>query len=398
VKKWLLISVFLTLLGIAVLRAPEPQRTSSAAAPFAGRSSRLAELLGRDVRDGYTSARQPRTFKFPADHGPHPDFRNEWWYVTGNLDGEGGERFGFELTIFRFALTPAAAASNPSGWRANQVYIGHMAITDVANEQFHVAERYSRGSLGLAGAQAEPFRVWIEDWSISADDESAATWRVQAADKSLSLDLALAAVKPPVLNGHNGLSQKSAEPGNASYYYSISRLSAEGALQAGSRQHRVAGHAWLDREWGSNGLSGDQAGWDWFALQLDDDSELMFYRLRRNDGSRDPHSAGTWISPAGDSGYLASDEVEIEVTGHWDNELGDRYPMGWQIRVPDHGLQLEVTPVSVTQELNTEVRYWEGAVDVTGTRAGAALAGRGYVELTGYAATGQSPATREGWR
>ena len=146
-KKWLLIAVFLALIGIAVLRVPEPQRTSSAAAPFAGRSSRLAELLGSDVRDGYTSARQPRTFKFPADHGPHPDFRNEWWYLTGNLDGEGGERFGFELTIFRFALTPAAAASNPSGWHANQVYIGHMAITDVANEQFHVAERYSRGSL-----------------------------------------------------------------------------------------------------------------------------------------------------------------------------------------------------------------------------------------------------------
>ena len=381
-KKVFLFLVFIVVIGASLTLRKAPQATSSERAPFAGRSSRLAELLSSDDREGYASASEPRSFSFPADHGPHPDFRNEWWYLTGNLDGQGGERFGFELTIFRFAVAPAIEYS--SNWRSKQIYIGHFAITDVANAQFHVAERFSRGSMGLAGAQAEPFRVWIEDWSVAADAESAATWRMRATDKAVSVDLALTAMKPPVLNGQNGLSQKSAERGNASYYYSISRLQTEGTLQIGARQFRVAGQAWLDREWGSNGLSKEQAGWDWFALQLDDGSELMYYRLRRLDGAPDPYSAGTWIDSAGEGFYLGSDQVDIVIADYWDNALGDRYPMAWRISVPWLDLQLEVTPVMLAQELSTTVRYWEGAVDVAATKDGVELDGRGYVELTGY--------------
>lgn len=381
-KKVLLFIVFIVVIGVSLTLRKTPQATSSELAPFAGRSSRLAELLSSDDREGYASASEPRSFRFPADHGPHPDFRNEWWYLTGNLDGHGGERFGFELTIFRFAVAPVIEYS--SNWRSNQIYIGHFAITDVANAQFHVAERFSRGSMGLAGAQAEPFRVWIEDWSVVADAESAATWRMRATDKAVSVDLALTAMKPPVLNGQNGLSQKSAERSNASYYYSISRLQTEGTLQIGARQFRVAGQAWLDREWGSNGLSSEQAGWDWFALQLDDGSELMYYRLRRLDGAPDPYSAGTWIDSAGEGFYLGSDQVDIVIADYWDNALGDRYPMAWRISVPWLDLQLEVTPVMLAQELSTTVRYWEGAVDVRATKDGVELDGRGYVELTGY--------------
>ena len=358
-------------------------------------SSRLAELLGESDVQGYANALEPRAFIFPEDHGPHTRFRNEWWYVTGNLDGPAGERFGFELTIFRFSLTPQReiANENVSAWKTDQVYIGHFAVSDVAAEQFHVAQRYSRGSAGLAGATATPFRVWLEDWSIQnvvqeqgQQTESYSPWELHAKDKDISLDLRLTPLKKPVLNGQEGLSQKSDKPGNASYYYSISRLETDGTLQIGSTTYAVNGLSWLDREWGSSALSKDQQGWDWFALQFSDGSDLMFYDLRRRDGTRDVHSAGTWIDAAGKATHLANKDVVIEVREHWESEQGGRYPMEWSISVPKLDLQIEVVPVLRNQELITTVRYWEGAVDVQGTSGRESISGRGYVELTGYAA------------
>ncbi len=239
--------------------------------------------------------------------------------------------------------------------------------------------------MGLAGAQADPFRVWVEDWSIAAVSGAPMTWRVQAADQDMSLDLNLTQLKPPVLNGDNGVSRKAAGPGNASYYYSISRLQAEGFLQIGRQRFAVVGLSWLDREWSSSPLSADQAGWDWFALQLDDGTELMLYQLRRLDGSRDPWSAGTWIDAHGDSNHLDADDFGIEVLQFWDSPLGARYPSGWQVSVPGLDLQLDVNPVIEDQELGATVLYWEGAVDISGKRNGRKLGGRGYVELTGYA-------------
>jgi predicted secreted hydrolase len=369
-----LVSVIALLLQVTVL-ADEAQ------AP----QSQLSELLSSDGDAGFEKAIEPRTFMFPEDHGPHPGFRNEWWYITGNLDGEDGRRFGFELTIFRFALTPSLPVAE-SNWRSNQVYIAHFAVTDAGRERFYAAERYSRGALGLAGASADPFRVWIDDWEIAAIEEGRPEqWRLRAADPGFALDIALTATKAPALNGVDGLSQKSAEPGNASYYYSITRWETEGSLRVGENEIRVSGLSWLDREWSSSALAADQLGWDWFALQLSDGSELMFYNLRKLDGSQDEHSAGTLIGADGTSTHIDREDVEIEVTDTWDSPEGGRYPSAWTLEFPDRGLLLEIRPVMEDQELFTTVRYWEGAVDVQGKRHGSPIEGRGYVELTGYA-------------
>lgn len=354
--------------------------------------SELADLLGADADAGFDKAFEPRQFSFPADHGPHESFRNEWWYVTGNLDADDGRRFGFELTVFRFALTPTTAES-ASAWRTNQVYIAHFAITDVAGERFFVAEKYSRGALGLAGATSDPFRVWIDNWEISATATN--RWALRAHDTDFALDLDLVAMKPPVLNGIDGLSQKSSQPGNASYYYAITRWNADGQLRVAGDEYAVSGLAWLDREWSSSALGDDQQGWDWFALQLDDDTELMVYNLRKTDGSQDPHSAGTYVAADGRATHLRRDDVGIIVTDTWPSPQGGRYPAGWEITLPAEELSLTVVPVLADQELFTTVRYWEGAVDVRGTRKGAPIEGRGYVELTGYAPVAEDSEARQ---
>ncbi len=343
--------------------------------------SQLADLLSADA-EGYASAIEPRAFTFPADHGPHPEFRNEWWYVTGNLDSADGRRFGYELTIFRFALAPERPES-VSEWRTNQVYIAHLAITDVSAERFLVAQRYGRGALGLAGARAQPFGVWIDDWSITEEEDGA--WRLVADDGEFAIDVSLVPRKPPVLNGDAGLSQKSSDPGNASYYYSITRLATEGRIRIDGEEHSVNGLSWLDREWSTSALADNQVGWDWFALQFSDGSDLMFYGLRLNDGSQDPHSGGTFVTADGIATHLDADDVEITVLATWDSPEGGTYPAQWQVRSNRLGLDVTVTPVLDDQELFTTVRYWEGAVDVSGSRFGEPLSGRGYVELTGYA-------------
>lgn len=343
--------------------------------------SQLSGLLGQDADEGFEKALAPRPFSFPADHGPHPSFRNEWWYVTGNLDDEDGRRFGFELTIFRFALTPSEPES-ASSWRSHQIYIAHLAVTDAEREGFHVAQRYSRGALGLAGARAEPFRVWLEDWEIAAS--ASGGWRLIARDAHFAVDLELEPLRPPIMNGEDGLSQKSAEPGNASFYYSITRLATDGVVTIDDREYEVSGLSWLDREWSSSALSSDQVGWDWFALQLSDGTDLMFYQLRGRDGMPDGHSAGTLVDIDLQVSHLASTEVEVRVTDQWESNDGGHYPSGWTLTVPRSGLELDIRPVVADQELFTTVRYWEGAVDVRGTRNGQPLTGRGYVELTGY--------------
>jgi len=346
--------------------------------------SQLSRLLGSGSDTGFPKAIAPREFAFPEDHGPHPEYRNEWWYVTGNLDSDGGRRFGFELTFFCFALT-AADAPEDSGWRSRQVYIAHFAVTDAGDERFYVAEKFSRGALGLAGADASPFHVWIDDWEIlDVGDNASGDWRLRASDPGFALDVSVTATKPPVLNGIDGLSQKSSEPGNASYYYSITRLHTRGTLRIGEESFAVSGLSWLDREWGSSALSDHQQGWDWFALQLSDGSELMIYNIRQSDGRQDVHSAGTIVDRDGKFRYLDQEAFDIEFTDYWQSPHGGTYPSAWRLRVPGEGLDILVKPAIADQELSTTVRYWEGAVDVAGERSGAPLGGRGYVELTGY--------------
>ena len=391
-KKWLLVCLAALLAGLLFLPSDRPGSAPASAGKSAIEVSRLSELLGDQADSGYAMAIHQRDFSFPRDHGPHPEFRNEWWYLTGNLDGQDGERFGYELTLFRFTLAPEpefAAQQIDSDWRTNQAYIAHFAVTDAEQDRFHVAQRSSRGALGLAGAKGSPFRVWVEDWAVEQDpaDRSpgqAENWRLRASADGLSLELQLQALKRPVLNGVDGLSQKSAEAGNASYYYSITRLQSAGVLQVGGERFEVTGLSWLDREWGSRALSTDQQGWDWFALQLSDGNDLMFYSLRNRDGSQDQHSAGTWTDTRGTSRHLSPDELDISVTGYWQNPAGDSYPARWQIQIESLGLDLAVTPVVADQELVTTVRYWEGAVDVKGQHGDRAIEGRGYVELTCY--------------
>ncbi len=345
--------------------------------------SELARLLGGGD-EGFAKAVSPRPFEFPADHGPHPQFRNEWWYVTGNLDAEDGRRFGYELTIFRFSLAPTLPES-PSAWRSNQVYIAHLALTDAKGDRFFVAQRYSRGALGLAGAAADPFRVWIDDWSIRDDAAAPGTWRLSASAGDFGVDVNLRPLRAPVLNGEAGLSQKSADPGNASYYYSVTRLQTEGSITIDGSDVGIGGMSWLDREWSTSALAPDQVGWDWFALQLSDGSDLMFYQLRTRDGRQDPLSSGTFVEPGGAAFHLRAEEVALRVEDEWRSPAGGTYPSGWTLALPDRGLTLRISPVIANQELFTTVRYWEGAVDVSGERDGRPISGRGYVELTGYA-------------
>lgn len=345
----------------------------------------VAAALGGGDGEGFARAEGPRAFAFPADHGPHPAFRNEWWYLTGNLEDARGRRFGFQVTFFRVALRPDTPERR-SAWAVRDVYMGHLALTDGAGGRFFAIERFARGAAGLAGARPDPFRVWLEDWRLGA----AATgegrpWRLVAAEGAVGLDLSLQPEKGPVLQGDDGLSRKGGEAGNASYYYSMPRLAATGELRVQGERFAVAGRAWLDREWSTSALEPGQRGWDWFALQLDDGRDLMFYRLRRDDGSTDPRSAGSLIGADGSVRRLGHEEVELAPTATWESPRGGRYPVAWRLRVPTAGLDLAVRPVLRDQELDLAVRYWEGAVDVIGRGSAGGVAGRGYVELTGYA-------------
>lgn len=336
---------------------------------------------------GYAQALAPKRLVFPGDLGPHPDFRQEWWYLTGNLDSASGERFGFELTFFRFAIAPpgSRAVAQSSPWRTRQIYLGHFAVTDVARHRFRYAVKASRGALGLAGAQAKPFRVWVDDWRIAADPDLEAEWHVRAAGSGYALSLTARPLLPPIANGERGLSRKSGEPGDATYYYSIPRVAVQGTLVRDGQALPVGGLAWLDREWGSGSLGPQETGWEWFGLQFADGSCLMFYSLRDRDGAQDPFSAGTWVDPSGRPRALGHDAVRVEVLKHWTDAGGVRYPSRWRLLVPPLALALEVQPVLANQELVTAPRYWEGAVNVAGTRAGKPIGGRGYVELAGYA-------------
>jgi predicted secreted hydrolase len=376
---------------------------SRALAAIAVATATLPAHASRAQQPSFAQALAPEPLEFPRDQGPHRNFRQEWWYLTGSLSSAGGERFGFELTIFRFALAPPALPSVSGGsgpntersaWRTRQIYIGHFAVTDVARHSFRFAVKLSRGALGLAGAQAQPFRVWVGNWQIGERTALGTTaaksraedgvWRLQADEPGYVLSLAARPLVRPVLNGEHGLSRKSAEPGNATYYYSIPRVAVQGTLVRDGRPLQVRGLAWLDREWGSGSLGPEETGWDWFGLQLDDGSCLMFYALRDRGGAKDPYSAGTWVDAHGQARPLGRSDVRIEVLGHWIDRSGVRYPSRWRLRVPALGLDLTVHPVLADQELVTSPRYWEGAVDVAGTRAARSITGGGYVELVGY--------------
>jgi predicted secreted hydrolase len=349
----------------------------------AGRSGiSVVEALGGGAIEGHARAIEVREFAFPADHGPHPEFRSEWWYFTGNLDGADGRRFGFHLTFFRNAVRPEEGVGEGSPWRTRQLWMAHFALTDAEAGSMHAAERFARGAMGLAGASAQPFAVQVDDWSVRSAGGDFAPLRLRAQDRGVAITLDLEPQKPPVLQGDRGLSRKSGTPGNASYYYSLTRLAARGTVRvAGGAEFAVRGSAWCDREWSTSALDEGQVGWDWFALQLDDGRDLMFYRIRRADGSSDPSSNGVLVGRDGAVTRLALGAVGLEESGGWTSpRSGAEYPAGFRLVVAGQGLDLEIVPLLADQELDLTFRYWEGAVEVRGSHPG-----RGYLEMTGYA-------------
>ncbi len=343
----------------------------------------LTEILAGGSTEGYARALEPRPFAFPRDHGAHEDFRSEWWYFTGVLTTAGGRRFGYQYTLFRSALAPDMAPRR-SDWATRQVYMAHFALTDVVGGAFHAYERFSRGAAGLAGVEMAPFRAWIDDWQIGGGDDPP-PFQLRAGQGGTAIELELEAAKPVVLQGDRGLSQKGSEPGNASYYYSYTRMPTRGTVTVGFKSFEVQGSSWLDREWSTSALEEGQVGWDWFALQLSDGRDLMVYRLRRADGTTDRSSSGTLVAADGSGRRLGATDFGIEAVDTWTSPAsGARYPSGWRLTLPELAIDLRVTPLLRGQELDLSFRYWEGAVEVRGTSASEPVTGQGYVELTGY--------------
>ena len=384
-KRFVVIGSALVVAAVAVLVLSMWRNHRAAPANATDERVAVSAILGSAETTGYARALGPHDFVFPADHGPHPGFRNEWWYFTGNLATAAGRRFGYQLTFFRIALAPAEMAS-PSAWRTRQIYLANFALTDAKANRFHAFEQSSRAALGLAGARAEPPKVWLQDWSAVALDAEGKRWHLHARRDGIAIDLDVQSHRPPVLQGDNGLSQKSAAPGNASYYYSLPRMQTTGTVRIGAELYAVKGLSWLDREWSTSALGPDQVGWDWFALQFDDGRALMFYQLRRRDGNTDRFSAGTLVDANGRVHRLTRDDVRIEVLDDWNSPAsGVRYPSRWRLRVPSQAIDVEVSPLIAAQELRLSVDYWEGAVQFRGGAKGNEAAGRGYVELVGYA-------------
>ncbi len=337
---------------------------------------------------GFARVEAPLAFNPETHLGPHPDYQTEWWYYTGNLQTPEGDHFGFQLTFFRRALLPPAQRSpdRESDWAFDQVYLAHFALSDVRRGDFYAFERFGRGAAGVAGAQANPYQVWLESWNVTQTGEN--TYLLEAQQGDVQLELSLVDTKGPVLQGSQGYSQKGPDPGNASFYVSQTRLAASGTVTLGGDRYPVSGFSWMDHEYSTSALSEGQVGWDWFSIQLDNNTELMLFYLNREDGSVDPFSSGTLIFPDGRTQALTRADFTITPTGTWRSPHSDAvYPSGWRVNVPGHDISLEIQPHQKDQELNLTYTYWEGAVRVSGQFGTTPVAGHGYVELTGYSGT-----------
>lgn len=354
----------------------------------------LSRLLAAEDATAFAPVTRPAQLEFPRDHGPHPAHRIEWWYYTANLRGPGEEAFGIQVALFRFALRPDSPAL---GWEAGQLYMAHVAIGELDRGRFHVDERLARPAAGLAGAQAEPFAAWVETCSARGLSPGGMfPLHLSCAGRNgdgaaFGLELELAQGKPRVLHGEEGYSAKSDVPGGASYYYAHTRLPAEGELLLPGRPAPVpvSGDAWYDHEWGSIGLGDDQAGWDWFSLQLDDGHELMFFHIRDRDG-RAVSQRGSLVAPDGRVQAFGEDVIEAQPLRIWRSpHTGVEYPVAWRIQSPELDLSLEVHARMDDQEMRTAVRYWEGSIRAEGRHRGRPVSGQGFLELTGYDAVEQ---------
>jgi len=333
----------------------------------------------------YQLALPGRKLVFPTDHYSHPDFKTEWWYYTGHLTSASGKPYGYQVTFFRFGLRDKQDVKSQPLF--TDLYMAHFALSDIAAKKFTFRERIQRGIGDKAGAATDRYLVWNENWRVSGAGND---HRIVVSDRGTALDLNLKSRKAPALHGDNGHSQKGEGEGRASYYYSLTRLQTDGELTVAGKTEKVSGLSWMDHEFGSNQLRDDQVGWDWFSLQLDNNSEVMLYMMRRKDGSIDLHSSGTLIDKNGATKHLTKQDYRIEVRERWKSpKSGAHYPIKWRVAIPSESVELEITPAFAEQELitnrSTRVTYWEGAVQVAGTARGAPIKGKGYVEMTGYA-------------
>ncbi|AZF16838.1 lipocalin-like domain-containing protein [Pseudomonas sp. R3-18-08] len=349
-------------LGWAVLlllsacdQAPAPQES------FAG--------LGSDAAD-FVQVVPGKVFSFPEDHGPHPGFRIEWWYVTANLKDAQGNAFGVQWTLFRNAVK---AGPTQAGWRDPTIWLGHAAVTSTTRH--YAAERFARGGVGQAGAQAQPFSAWIDDWTFATRPGAAnplAAMQLKAHGAQFAYDLQLTSSRPLVLQGDNGYSRKS-DQGQASYYYSQPFFSANGSLSIDGQTYQVSGPAWLDREWSSQPLAANQTGWDWFSLHLDRGEHLMLFRVRQKDGGG--YLTGTWIDAQGRTETLHNADIQLAPLTTTQIE-GRNIPTRWSLKIPGKHLDITTEAVNPKAWMNLGIPYWEGPVKFDG--------GVGYLEMTGY--------------
>jgi predicted secreted hydrolase len=351
-----------------------------------------ALLLLHPLAAQYRTAVPGYRFEFPRDYFNHPDFQTEWWYYTGNLTASNGRHFGFELTFFRQAVSrdPAQATD----WTVRDLYLAHLALSDLDGQQFYHFERVNRAGPGIAGVDASTARIWNGNWQVQwkdSDEKEVRDQQLEAIENNFQLHLQLHSQKPPVIHGENGVSQKSAGAGHASYYISLTHLATTGEILLNGETFSVSGLAWMDHEFFTEQLQPDQVGWDWLSLQLNDNTELMLFHLRRTDGSVDPYSSGTFIDAQGHSLHLRNEDFTLQPVGEtWNSPITHAaYPISWAISIPKLGLALQAQTKLPNQELASNSRlsptYWEGAISLSGQRASQPLNGVGYLEMTGYA-------------
>lgn len=354
---------------------------------------RLLCILGllAATASGFDMARPGYQFEFPRDHFSHPAFETEWWYYTGNVKTPQGRRFGFELTFFRYAIREEAAGEPP--WSIRDLYLAHFTLSDIEGQRFYKTDRLNRAGPGLAGADVDKARIWNGNWEVDWLEPAAplGPQHLRAYAEEFSAELVLTPVKPPVIQGVDGVSQKAVGAGKASHYVSFTRLATEGSLTVEGETFEVEGLTWMDHEFSSDSLGDGQIGWDWMSIQLDDDTELMLYRMRLSDGTADPYSSGTFVDADGRTEHLVWSQIEMEpvVGSEWASPTtGGAYPLKWEVGVPHLDLRLTCTTGLDDQEVVSKRRvgpsYWEGAMDFQGVRAGKPATGVGYLEMTGY--------------
>lgn len=346
----------------------------------------LFALAARISGQDYKTALPGHRFEFPRDFFNHEAYQTEWWYYTGNLKAPDGHRFGFELTFFRQGVS-RAPSDNP--WFVHDLWMAHMALSDIDGQRFRHEERLNRSGPGLAGVNAPAGVVWNGNWQAHITDREE---DLRGIAQGFGFALKLIPAKSPVLHGVDGYSQKGEGIGHASQYFSLTRLVTSGSIEVDGKTYQVQGNSWMDHEFFTGSMAGNETGWDWLSVQLDGGAELMLYRLRHQDGSIDPYSSGTYVDAHGATRHLSAKDFAMAPTGEmWTSpETGASYPLRWHVSIPASKMEFDVTTPLRNQEMTSRVgpSYWEGAVDVAGTSTGSVVRGVGYLEMTGYAHPG----------